>query len=76
MTVNKTERSIKTEGIGARFIGRQLHKFATTFAAFIDCPRNHLSAYATTAYTTCNTHALDLPAPHALARKAGNEAEL
>src|SRR6185312_17547415 len=71
---DEAELLIEAPRIGARLVGGELHHLAAVTAAFLDRPFEHAPAEAAAAARRRDAHALDLAAPEADARQAGNEA--
>ena len=76
MAGDEAELLIEAPRIGARLVGGELHHLAAVTAAFLDRPFEHAPAEAAAAARRRDAHALDLAAPEADARQAGNEAQL
>ena len=73
---DEAEAVVEPMGVGAAFVGRELHETAAALAASPDRPFEHRLPETAAALVPRDADGLDLPARHAAAREAGNKGQL
>jgi hypothetical protein len=76
MTSPKAEPVVKSMGIPARFVGRELNRTAAAHPTLRNCPFEHLLPKTGISLCCRDPDALDLAAPHPALRQTGKKCQL
>jgi hypothetical protein len=76
MTGPKAEPVVKSMGIPAHFVSRELNHTAAAHPTLRNCPSEHLLPKTGISLCCCDPDALDLAAPHPALRQTGKKCQL